>query len=97
MWNQRSWPFPTWEGIPIIPTDHAIDQAYELGLDDYDIASILEGGYDCIRGRRKRGIRERCSRWRGGWLRVVVSLEPSGYTDGNEAWIVLALKPTEEP
>ena len=97
MYDQRNWPFPTWESRPIVMTHHATEQAYHLGLDDYDVAAILDGGRDCLRGRRRHGTRERCSRWKGAWIRVVVSLEPSGYTDDSEAWVVRAIKPTEEP
>ena len=78
-------------------TQHATEQAYRLDLDVYDVAAILEGGYDCERSRRKPGIRERCSRWRRSWIRVVTSLEPSDHTDGENAWIITAIKPTEEP
>jgi hypothetical protein len=95
--DRKNWPVPSWGDVPIILTYHAAEQAYQLGLDLYDIGAILEGGYDCERGRRKKNVRERCTRWKRSWLRVVVALEPSGYTEGANAWIVLAIKPTEEP
>lgn len=97
MCDRRNWPFPSWGDVPIVLTYHAAEQAYLLGLDLHDIAAILEGGHDCERDRRKRNVRERCTRWKRSNIRVVVALEPSGYTDGENAWIVLAIKPTEEP
>jgi hypothetical protein len=62
-------------------------------MDIYDIAAILEGGYDCEKGKRKRNIRERCSKWRGQTIRIIVSQEPSGWVNDDEAWIVLSIKP----
>ena len=93
MQSHEKWKYPTWEGLQIIPTDHAIDRAFDLGLDIYDIAVILEGGYDCEKGRRKPSIRERWSKWRGQTIRIIVSREPSGWVDGADAWIVLSVKP----
>lgn len=86
------WDLPSWEGLPIILTDHAADRAFDLRIDIYDIAAILEGGYDCEKGRRKSSIRERCSKWKGQTIRVIVSQEPSGWIDDNNAWIVMSIK-----
>ncbi len=86
------WGLPSWKGLPIILTDHAADRAYDLRIDIYDIAAILEGGYDCEKGRRKGNIRERCSKWRRQTIRIIISRETSGWVDENEAWIVLSVK-----
>jgi len=88
-----NWPFPAWEGLPIILTYHGAQRADALGLNIHDIAAILEGGEDCEEDPRKRGGRERCARWRGQTLRVIVSREPSGWVNGEDAWIVINVKP----
>ena len=62
-------------------------------MDLYDIAIILDGGYDCEKGKRKKGIRERCSKWRGKTIRIIASKEPSGWIDNEDAWIILSIKP----
>lgn len=88
-----NWEYPTWLGLPIIPTDHAMKRAFDIGMDIYDIAAILEGGYDCEKGSRRMEIRERCSKWRGKLIRIIVSKQTSGWVDGNYAWIVISVKP----
>ena len=88
---------PTWEGLPIIFTKHAASAAQLLGMDIYDIAVLLEGGQDCEEGPRRYGIRERCSKWRGRWVRIVVSREQSGWIEDKYAWIVMNVKPVTQP
>ena len=75
-----------------MPTYHATDHLYRLGMDLWDVAAILESGEDCEEGPRRSGIRERCSEWRGRRIRVVASREPTGWVEGKDAWIVLAVK-----
>lgn len=84
---------PVWEGLPIIPTWHATEAMDQLRMDLWDVLSILESGYDCEKGRRKPGIRERCCGWRGQTLRVIVSMEASGWFEGRLAWIILNILP----
>lgn len=84
---------PRWEGLLLIPTKHAMLRARQLRMDMFDVAAILEAGVDCETGPRRPGIRERCANWRGELTRVIVSRGPSGWVDGEEAWIILNIKP----
>ncbi len=86
-------PFPAWEGLPLIPTYHAVDHLYSLRMDLWDLAALLEAGEDCEQSKRRAGMRERCGGWRGHRLRVVLCRERSGWVDNEEAWIVIAVKP----
>jgi len=84
---------PAWAGLPLIPTWHAAQAMDELRLDLWDVLSILESGYDCEKGRRKAGIRERCCGWRGITLKVIVCKEASGWVEDRMAWIILNVLP----
>jgi hypothetical protein len=64
-----------------------------LRIDLWDVASILESGCDCFQGKRKATVRERCCRWRGLLLKVIVSREATGWVDGADAWIVVNVIP----
>lgn len=61
-----------WKRKPLTPTRSAADEMLRLGLDLFDAKQILEDGFDCSRGKRKKGTYERCMRKGKKMLKVVV-------------------------
>ncbi len=61
-----------WLGLVIVPTRSAMNELYKYGMTLGDVKHILEEGYDCSSGRRKKGTYERCAGWDGKTAKVVV-------------------------
>jgi len=60
------------EGFVLVPTRSAMKELFDLGLDLFMVAEVLEDGYDCHRSRRKKGTLERCIDREGKTIKVVV-------------------------
>ncbi|MBI2971560.1 MAG: hypothetical protein HYY37_04060 [Candidatus Aenigmarchaeota archaeon] len=58
-------------------TESASREAEEVGLNLDDIASLLADSYDCGKGKRRKGIEERCVRTGGRILKIVTELKTS--------------------
>jgi hypothetical protein len=64
---------PLWQGRAIRVFRRAVmHELVELGMDLWDIVEILEKGFECGRGVRKKGIVERCIRKGRKIVKVVV-------------------------
>jgi len=61
--------FPLYDSLPIILSKHAQSEMDGLGLSLWDVATVLEHGFDCQKGRRKENMLEKCK----GSLKVVVA------------------------
>lgn len=71
--------------IPIkAVTKDAFREAEEIGLDLDDVANMLSESHDCVKGRRKQGVEERCVRRNGKILKIVIELKTS--KNGFEYW-----------
>ncbi len=67
-----------YRNIPIRAiTESASREAEEIGLNFDDIASLLANSYDCRKGKRKKGIEERCIRKNSKILKIVTELRTS--------------------
>jgi hypothetical protein len=84
--------FPHWRGLPIIPSDHADDACFDLNLDYWDIAALLEASVKCKDSRRGKNKEDRCAPWKGKTLRVIVAQTTSGWVEG-PCWVVINIKP----
>jgi len=62
----------SWKDKPLAPTRRAADEMLRLGLDLFDAKNVLEEGFDCSIGRRKKGTYERCIKKGKKMLKVVV-------------------------
>lgn len=72
----------TYRNIPIKAiTESATREAEELGLNLDDIAGLLVESYNCRRGRRRKGVEERCVRKGGRILKIVIEsrMSKSGF------------------
>lgn len=66
--------YPEYNGRPVIP-DHTRGVLGELEhekLDLDDVVEILESGFDCPSGKRKKGIVEKCVHKKDKIIKVVV-------------------------
>lgn len=83
--------YPRYKGRAIIPTRSAYHELEDLGLNLFDVADVLENGYDCHRSRRKKGKLERCLQLDNKVIRVVVAdgqfVYPDGYIE-NVYWLI---------
>jgi type II secretory pathway component PulF len=62
-----------WNGKPLIPTKHALDEMDNAGIDMYKAVEILDEGFDCSRSKRKANVVERCITRGNKVLKVVVA------------------------
>ena len=68
----------SYRNIPIRAiTEGAAKEAEEIGLNLDDIANFLVESYDCVKGKRKGGIEERCVHTDGKILKIVIELKTS--------------------
>lgn len=82
---------PTYQGLPIIPVQtrkgqkNIIDELARYRIDLDDVAEILNDGYDCSSGRRRKGVLEKCIDRGNKTIKVVVQ---TGFIefDGKECW-----------
>ncbi|MFO7618936.1 MAG: hypothetical protein R6W91_04705 [Thermoplasmata archaeon] len=74
--------YPRYKGRAIISTRSAYHELEDLALNLYDVAEVLESGYECSRSKRERGKLERCLRTDRKVTRVVVAAGQFAYPDG---------------
>lgn len=83
--------YPKYKGIPIIPVQskrggkNVLDEMARLGLDLFDVARILEEGYETHRKRRE-GVIEKCFNKGNKAIEVVVQ---KSYCFEEEVWEVI--------
>ncbi len=77
-----------YNGIRIEVTLSANTELLKLSLDLYDIVEVIEEGYDCGTGKRKRGIIERCVRKGNKVIKAVIAKTNVRYPDNfqEEIW-----------
>lgn len=79
--------YPLFLDLPLIPTRSAMTELYNESLDLYAVLDVLECGYDCPRGRRSKGIIERCLDKGRKTIRVVVA-KSFNYSLDSEVWVI---------
>ena len=62
-----------WNGKPLIPANHALDEMDNAGINMHKAVEILEDGFDCARSKRKANTFERCVTRGNKVLKVVVA------------------------
>lgn len=85
MFSDFTW-LPTWNGFPLVPTDHALVKMDKYDMQLYDIKNILEYSFDCGE-KRTNDVFEKCERWRNRNIKIVVVKAYSGWVKG-DAWII---------
>jgi hypothetical protein len=78
---------PTYKGFPLIPTRSAMKEMFDLGIDLFMVAEILDTGYDCCRSRRKAGTLERCIDRSGKTMKAVV-VQSYNHDLGTDVWAI---------
>jgi len=73
---------PNWNNKRIIVTKAARYELTWLGLRLWDVVNALETGFDCPASRRERGTLEKCIRWKGKILRIVLKEDDFARQDG---------------
>lgn len=79
--------YPLFRDLPLVPTRSAMTELYNDSLDLYAVLDVLELGYDCSKGRRSKGILERCLDKGKKTIRVVV-VESWNYSLDSEVWVI---------
>ena len=69
---------------------------YNENLDLYVALDVLERGYDCPRGRRSKGIIERCLDKGRKTIRVVVA-KSFNFSPDSEVWAITHVGITSKP
>jgi hypothetical protein len=77
-----------WNGKYLRPSKHAIYEMKKLDYDLYDVLSILENGYDCLKGRRAKGTYEKCVKKGRKIIKVVVK-RVQAYDIDDEVWLII--------
>lgn len=54
--------YPKFEGLPIIPSRHSLNELMQCNLLLEDVVSVLSEGFDCYRSKREKGTLEKCVR-----------------------------------
>lgn len=80
---------PTWQGLPLISSNHALDKMIGLGMRLYDVAVLLEYGNECG-DKRKDGTYEICERWRGKEIKIILTQDYSRWVE-DMAWIIITI------
>ena len=78
---------PTYKDAPLIPTRSALKEMFDLGIDLFMVAEILEIGYECCRSKRKLGTLERCID-RSGKTMKAVAVQSYNYNQDSEVWVI---------
>ncbi|MFA6329308.1 MAG: hypothetical protein WCX64_01325 [Candidatus Micrarchaeia archaeon] len=84
---KEHWIYPTWQSLPLIPSRSAMNELWKYGLALDDAKQVLEEGYDCSDGKRKKTVFERCLHSRGKVIKIVVAC---GYNHSlaTDCWVV---------
>ncbi len=79
--------YPLFRDLPLVPSRSAMNELYNNSLDLYAVLDVLEHGYDCSKGRRSKGILERCLDKGKKTIRVVVA-KSYNYSLDSEVWVI---------
>jgi hypothetical protein len=60
-----------YKGLPIRPTRSVYYELKNLNMDLLDVVKILEEGYDCPTGKRKRDTEEKCLDFKNKTIKAV--------------------------
>ena len=82
---------PTYQGLPIITVQtrrgqkNVLDELLKHDMDIYDVAKVLNEGYDCSRSKRRKCVLEKCIDRGNKTIKVVVQ---KGFIelDGKGCW-----------
>ena len=83
--------YPKWKSLPIIPSNAAMRELYDSKMDLNDVKEILELGHDCVKGKRKKEVLERCLEKKGRRVKVVVA-KGYNYSLKTDCWVVIHVK-----
>ena len=78
---------PTYKELPLIPTRAAMKELFDLGMDLFNDAEILDDGYDCYRSKRKTGTLEKCVDKGGKTIKVVV-VQSYNHSLDTDVWAI---------
>lgn len=78
--------YPTWHGLPLIPSRAAMEELYKYGLTLEDVKEILEQGYQGK--KRSEGTFERCLEKKKIIVKAVVS-KSFNYSLDSACWLVV--------
>lgn len=88
--------YPLFLDLPLVPTRSAMTELYNENLDLCAALDVLERGYDCPRGRRSKGIIERCLDKGRKTIRVVVA-KSFNFSLDSEVWAIIHVGITSKP
>lgn len=71
-------------------------ELYNKNLDLYVVLDVLERGYDCSKGKRSKGIIEKCLDKRRKTIGVVVA-KSFNYSLDSEVWVITHVGITSKP
>lgn len=75
-------------GLLVAPSRSAYKELEGLALDLSDVKEVLERGFGCAAGKRKKCMFERCLRRNGKVLRVVAARDYNDFLK-QEVWVVV--------
>jgi hypothetical protein len=76
------------KGLPLRPTRSAYHEMKDLGMDLFDVIKVLEEGYDCAAGKRRRGTIERCLDTKGKTTKAVAAKSHEHWS-GQEVYVLV--------
>jgi len=76
--------YPTFKGKRIFPTLSATRELMKLGMTLEEVVEVLELGYDCAPGRRKKGVIEKGLQVGKKEIRVVIGDNIFIHPDGHQ-------------
>jgi hypothetical protein len=79
--------YPLYLELPLIPSRSAMQELYDNNMDLYNVLEILESGYDCSKGKRAKGIIEKCLDSKKKTLNVVIGRSFNFHMD-TDVWII---------
>lgn len=76
-----------WKNKLLRPSKHAYFEMVDLGLDLYDLKSILEFGYDCSKQKRSKDTIEKCLKKGKKEFKVVI-IKSYSFDIDDEVWLI---------
>jgi len=77
--------YPTWKGLPVIPTKSALNELIKYYMDLGDVVRILELGH--VSRKRKKGTIEKCLNRKDEVIKVVV-VQSYNYSLKIDCWVI---------
>lgn len=80
--------FPSYKGLPIIPTRSTMNEMSDLCMSLWDVLDVLENGKDCYASQRRNGTLERCQD-KGKRTTKVVVIRSHNWSLGTDVWALV--------